>query len=184
MALNKEIKDESGKSLLYFASRYNQIEAVKYLATHCGRQDIKDFINSKTYSEDITELKDEEQIMSEVERVIKSTTENVQIEIIYLIWSKLFAKADIDAEEREGYTPLHLESKKGHLNIVKCLIVANANIEAKTNSGETPLLLACYYGHLDIVKFLIEEKANIEAKDNYGFTPLILASANGHLDIP
>ena len=136
LALNKDIKDESGKSLLYFASRYNQIEAVKYLATHCGRQDIKDFINSKTYTENITELKDEEQIRPEVESVIKSAAENGQVEIINLILSKLFkqAKADIDAEEREGYTPLHLESKKGHLNKVKCLIVANANIEAKTNS--------------------------------------------------
>ena len=58
-----------------------------------------------------------------------------------------------------GYTPLHIASLNGHLDIVKYLVEeckTDPNIKNIEN-GSTPLHYASYSGHPDIVKYLVGE---------------------------
>ncbi len=91
-------------------------------------------------------------------------------------------RADIEAKDNYGNTPLISASAYGHVEVVKFLIESGADIEAKNNYGNTSLNRASANGCVEVVKILIESGADIEAKDNDGNTPLIRASANGHVD--
>ncbi|WP_353279010.1 ankyrin repeat domain-containing protein [Wolbachia endosymbiont (group B) of Longitarsus flavicornis] len=91
--------------------------------------------------------------------------------------------ADINAEDKDGNTPLHNAASKGYLNVVKYLIEKGANLEAKDHDGRTPIYDASWNGHLDIVKCLIEKGVNVNATDKNGWTPLHWAASKGNLEI-
>jgi ankyrin repeat protein len=51
----------------------------------------------------------------------------------------------------EGYSPLIIAVKRGHINIVKYSLKIGAIIYDSDNFGNTPLHLACELGEKDIV---------------------------------
>lgn len=55
-------------------------------------------------------------------------------------------------------------AKKGHLDMVKCLIFLGANVRHKNSYA---LHLGCQYGHLDVVKFLVNSGADITVFNNH-----------------
>jgi len=77
---------------------------------------------------------------------------------------------NVDEQDEDGWTPLHIACMRGNLKIVELL--TNANVEVQDNKfGFTPLHDACANGHNDIIRFLVvERKANINALDNGGGT--------------
>ena len=91
--------------------------------------------------------------------------------------------ADVNARDKDGWTPLHHAAANGHLDIVKFLVENGADVDAEANDGSTPLHVAAFFGHLDVVKFLVKNGAYVNAMDNDGQTPLHVAAANGHLNI-
>ena len=79
----------------------------------------------------------------------------------------------------DNQSPLHVASKLGHLDIVKCLLEwpypenlipsqytdrdqtcykIAVNVNALTNEKKTALYLACEHGHVDVVKYLLDFK--------------------------
>jgi hypothetical protein len=92
--------------------------------------------------------------------------------------------ADIEAEDREGWTPLHLVARRGHIEIARLLCDRGADIEALDKSEWRPLHWAAKYGHISIVKELIEVRnADINARDEDGRTALWMARENNRVDI-
>eukprot|EP00913_Durusdinium_trenchii_P017336 g16302.t2 len=82
---------------------------------------------------------------------------------------------------RESFTPLHLASEVGHLDVVDRLTEAKADLEAIGGCfSRTPLHLAAEKGHCQVVDRLLAAKAAVEAQDQYGRTPLHLAAESGH----
>ena len=77
-------------------------------------------------------------------------------------------KADIEAKNKYGCTPLHLAVIHGHLDIIQCLLDNKYQVaftESTDNNGYTPLYYATWRGYLDIMECLLQKGANINHKN-------------------
>ncbi len=85
-------------------------------------------------------------------------------------------KADINAKDKHGYTPLHRMAFNGIVEMVEWLLENKADVSAVTDKGSTPLHLAIMDYHKEVVEALLSHKANINAKNNLGYTALHCAA--------
>ncbi|XP_062700560.1 uncharacterized protein LOC115257643 [Aedes albopictus] len=92
-------------------------------------------------------------------------------------------EANVNAVDRNEYTPIHWACISGHKEVVEILISKKANVEALDQNNFTPLHLACLNDHKEVVEILIREKVNIGALTNKKCTPLHLACQNGHTEV-
>jgi ankyrin repeat protein len=84
------------------------------------------------------------------------------------------SKADVNARDARGQTPLHMATILGQEPVCELLLKRGANINAADNSQRTPLHFAAKK-HLSIVEVLLKEGAEINARDSKGWTPLFPA---------
>ena len=78
---------------------------------------------------------------------------------------------EINVQDGQGFTPLHLASGKGHIEIVEFLLNHGADIELEIFIGDTPLLVAARYaryGQYETIKTLLEHGAKVNHKDKHG----------------
>ncbi|HEO65176.1 MAG TPA: redoxin domain-containing protein [Spirochaetes bacterium] len=102
--------------------------------------------------------------------------------------SELIKKgADVNADLKDGYTPLHFAALTGNMKIITLLVTKGSKIKAKAKDGTTALHFAAYAGHIKVVQFLIEKKADLNAKlavtQLNQFTPLHVAVWRNNLAI-
>lgn len=62
-----------------------------------------------------------------------------------------------------GYTPLHIASAHGNVEVVKMLPGKRAMKKAINTFVITPLHLSALLGHVEVIKMLFEKEANLEA---------------------
>jgi len=77
-----------------------------------------------------------------------------------------------------GYTPLHEATHRGHVAIVRLLLLYGANPNATANGFYTCLHLAASMDNHECVKELIKYKADISCVDGFGKTPYQTAMIN------
>jgi ankyrin repeat protein len=65
--------------------------------------------------------------------------------------------ADTEAKNRDGDTPLHFASLKGHFPVVKALVSGGANILAANNQGNNPIHCAVMVGNSEVAKYLLQQ---------------------------
>ena len=96
----------------------------------------------------------------------------------------LYAGANPGATTRLGaYTPLHLASASGRVEVTRALIRAGARVQAATATGATPLHLAADAGSAELVGALIEGGALVNATESYALrTPLMFAAARNRVE--
>ena len=63
-------------------------------------------------------------------------------------------KANINAVDNYGETPLHDAAINGRLDMVKLLLTHQAAVNATNKDGETPLRETAKYGHKEVVDLL------------------------------
>jgi len=84
----------------------------------------------------------------------------------------LAAKANVNAKNRFGDTPLMAAALNGQLEIARRLRMQGAELEPR---GWTPLIYAATGGHDDVVVYLLDQGANINAQSPNGTTALMMA---------
>ena len=79
------------------------------------------------------------------------------------------AGADINAQDKFGFTALHLAIKSKNTALAnKLLEMEGISLDIKTNKGFTPMLVAAWKGDLNLVQKLITKGCDIKAKDTAG----------------
>jgi len=90
---------------------------------------------------------------------------------------------DLSVQDKGRWTPLHLASKGGLVDIVHALLNYSTDMTAQDRDGWTPLHRASRGGHLDVTCILLEHGADVKAQDKLGWTALHHISRGGHVDV-
>ncbi|MHC4741125.1 MAG: ankyrin repeat domain-containing protein [Planctomycetota bacterium] len=100
----------------------------------------------------------------------------------------LFWGSDINGEDEDGATALHLAAKQGRKELAELLIARGADVDAgcgKQNKdpGMTPLHFALQAGQKDLAKLLVANGADVNSRCYYGYMPLGIAALQGNKDM-
>ncbi|BBH02737.1 Ankyrin repeat family protein, partial [Prunus dulcis] len=87
-------------------------------------------------------------------------------------------KADVGAAAMDDMGAIHFAAQKGHLEVVRTLLLSGASVKAYTRKGLTPLHYAVQGAHVELIKYLVKKGSNLSAKTKAGKTPLDLASSD------
>lgn len=102
------------------------------------------------------------------------------------------AGADINYQDEQGETALHLASRLNHVDCAKALCQNTLNCTSSSklrldvpekNFGWTPLLVASVNGHASMVNFLLMSGADANRSDLSGWTAVEHAALRGHIEI-
>ncbi|KAJ7345224.1 hypothetical protein JRQ81_001174 [Phrynocephalus forsythii] len=93
------------------------------------------------------------------------------------------AGGNLNCEDYDGRTPLHVASSEGHVELIKYLLKKGASVYAKDRYGASPLMNAVEFRHMEAIRQLRETGAHLSSEEleNVG-TKLCLLAANGDVD--
>jgi hypothetical protein len=81
---------------------------------------------------------------------------------------------------KHTFSPIHLASLAGQIDVVKLLISVGANVNSLYDGNITPLHCACLNGHSEIAEILISvDKATLNHLNDDNHTPLYAACLDG-----
>lgn len=91
-------------------------------------------------------------------------------------------RADFDAVDNEGRSPLHWAAYKGYADTIRLLLFRDACQGRQDQEGCTPLHWAALRGNIEACTILVHAgtKQELAVKDKAGFTPAQIASDKGH----
>jgi Ankyrin repeats (3 copies) len=93
-----------------------------------------------------------------------------------VVWKLIEYGADIDAGDKDGWTPLSWASRGHHFkdgSVLRLLLERGADVNSRADDdGCTPLHRASEHGALEIVRLLLEHGADVEAANRDGETAL------------
>ena len=93
------------------------------------------------------------------------------------------AKADVNAAQPDGATPLAWAVHLGERSMAEVLLTAGAKVNVVDEYGETPLTLAAESGDSALVQRLLKAGANARAARWNGETAVMIAAGAGNLEV-
>ena len=91
-------------------------------------------------------------------------------------------RADVNAPEVDGTTPLHWAVHHGDLELTQRLIRAGAKVNVKNQFGSTPMAEAAILGRADLLETLLKAGADVESPNADGQTALMVVARTGRAD--
>ena len=104
-------------------------------------------------------------------------------------------EADVNAKNKNGWTPLHRAALRGQLEVAEYLLNLKlkdendgssnvpVDINAQSHNKKTPLHVASIAGQFQIVELLLRHNSRRDIKGEHGWTPLEAADRNRHMKI-
>ncbi len=177
-------KDSSDWTPLHYAVYYNALDVVKFLVNKSADINAKDK-DSKTPL-DLAAQENDTSVaeflkQTELDKKLLAAVQDADLNEVKDLINQ---KANINAKDMYGWTPLHFAASRDKLSVVEFLFNNNANIKAKDVYGNTPLHVAAQYSsNLEIVKFLLDKDiSGINDITNNGWTPLHVAIQGNKLN--
>ncbi|WP_265039019.1 ankyrin repeat domain-containing protein [Wolbachia endosymbiont (group A) of Yponomeuta plumbellus] len=90
---------------------------------------------------------------------------------------------DIDAQDKDGVTPLHWAVADNNKELAKLLIKHGGDVDARNRDKHTPLHYAAVHGYVEIAKYLIDNGANVNAQDQDEHIPLYFPVTNDNKEL-
>jgi ankyrin repeat protein len=144
-----------GKTLLYTACRYGNLEIIKYLLSNSADPNILSFGSTNLY---IATWYNHGKIVSEL--------------------CKYGAEID-KTNSGTLFSPLCYAIEREYVDIVQILVASKANLDYMIYGKKTrPLHLACQKRNFEIIKILIEHGADIHSLDNFNNKPIFYINNN------
>ncbi|XP_027621649.1 ankyrin-2 isoform X20 [Tupaia chinensis] len=190
---NINAQSQNGFTPLYMAAQENHIDVVKYL--------LENGANQSTATEDgFTPLAVAlQQGHNQAVTILleNDTKGKVRLPALHIAARKddtksaaLLLQSDHNADVQSkmmvnrttesGFTPLHIASHYGNVNVATLLRNRGAAVDFTARNGITPLHVASKRGNTNMVKLLLDRGGQIDAKTRDGLTPLHCAARSGH----
>jgi len=132
--------------------------------------------NIKTYSQALLESSDQK----ELNRKLLDASQEGNLKNVK---SLLDRGANVNAENWEKKTPLHLAAFYGRTGAARLLIGRGAQVDAEDVDKWTPLHWAAFCDHTEVARLLLDRGANVDAENDDKDTPLHEAASYGHTEI-
>ncbi|KTW28846.1 hypothetical protein T552_01475 [Pneumocystis carinii B80] len=173
---NSKWKDSEGYTPLHWAILIRDIEILKTLQT------INQKIDSLSYGKKIIY---EEKIESD--NTYSALALAAKLNYDEIVYQLLESGLDINHQNKEGETPLHIATRLNNIATVKILLNGTENQKQNTELREnlygwTPLFIAAVEGYIEILQLLISANTKINDVDFSGWTALEHAVFRGHMN--
>ena len=83
---------------------------------------------------------------------------------VVLVQSILKIGADVNVQDENGFTPLHIASENGNVTLVDLLLKFGADVNIRNSKNETPIYFAVISRHLEIVEKLLANDADLNVQ--------------------
>ena len=91
--------------------------------------------------------------------------------------------ADINAQDKLGWTPLYCAASLGRTEVAAFLIAKGADVRTAATDSGTALHQAAQAGDLALVELMLSKGADVKAKTKRGNMPLHNAASAGHREV-
>ena len=95
------------------------------------------------------------------------------------------AGAELEVENRIGFTALHMAAINGHIEMITYLLDAGINVDTHSENSRfhsTPLMNSIQNGQVESVETLITAGANVDIPDNHGDPAINWATFNSEFE--
>ncbi|KAL4898493.1 ankyrin repeat-containing domain protein [Aspergillus ambiguus] len=157
--LDIEARTSNGRTALWIAAEYGQVEAAGLLISSNAK------VNARADNH-MTPL-----------HVAAKAGDAATVELL------LSSKADVEAKDGLMMTALHYACEEGHLGTIKALLINKAKVNSLGSDRRTPLICAAAMGQLEATRFLLRMKASDQHADDASMTALHWAAFNGHTEV-
>ncbi|KAK7499789.1 hypothetical protein BaRGS_00008880, partial [Batillaria attramentaria] len=196
---NINVQNKEMKTALHFTSSLGHTEIAKYLLGRNADINCQDkngytpllLATARGHAELVKLLLGKKKKKADVgkttvhgESVVYLAAKHKRKDVLETLLENENAKKLIDVRtevDEEKESPLHVASRRGDLEIVKCLLEKEANVHTTDRHLRTPLHCAAMHGFTSIVREIIKHNSKaVNAIDDHSNTALHLAAAYGN----